>query len=298
MEQSHADSNQVLPTVGVVGVGLLGQAMSERLLQVGYPVSGFDLAPFSAAGVDVSDSLPNLIREVSILILCLPNSAVVKEVVTEHLTVFHGNQVVIDTTTGRPEDMEWIGQQLADRKIPYLEANVAGSSEQMKGGEVALFVGGHLKDVETNALLLNALSRRWFHLGPVGSGSRFKLIHNMVLGLNRLVLAEGLEFARSLGMDGSKTLDILKQTPAYSTVMETKGRRMLEGDFHTPQARLSQHLKDVRLMLELAKDSGAQVPVTSLHRQLLEAVEQMGFGNLDNSAVIEAFKNHQPEKIN
>jgi 3-hydroxyisobutyrate dehydrogenase-like beta-hydroxyacid dehydrogenase len=105
---------------------------------------------------------------------------------------------------------------------------------------------GSDKSVELNASLFEAISKHWFHLGSVGAGSRFKLVHNMVLGLNRLVLAEGLEFARSLGMDGAKTLEILKQTPAYSTVMESKGDRMVNRDFENPQARLSQHLKDVR----------------------------------------------------
>ena len=141
--------------------------------------------------------------------------------------------------------------------------------------------------------LIDVLSSQHFYLGPVGSASRFKLVHNLLLGLHRAVLAEGLVFAETLGFDAATALDILAQTPAVSGVMKTKGRKMAESDF-TTQAKLSQHLKDVRLIVEAADRGGAAAPLSELHQTLLEKAENLGFGDADNSAVIQAFRACEP----
>jgi 3-hydroxyisobutyrate dehydrogenase-like beta-hydroxyacid dehydrogenase len=81
---------------------------------------------------------------------------------------------------------------------------------------------------------------------------------------------------------------VLKAGPAYSRAMDVKGHKMLGGDF-APEARLAQHLKDVRLILKTAETHGARVPLSTLHRQLLEEAEAAGYGAADNSAIIEVF---------
>jgi 3-hydroxyisobutyrate dehydrogenase-like beta-hydroxyacid dehydrogenase len=116
-----------------------------------------------------------------------------------------------------------------------------------------------------------------------------KLVVNLVLGLNRAVLAEGITLAEALALEPRQTLDILRASAAYSRVMDAKGPKMLEGDF-APQARLSQHLKDVRLILEAAQRTGAALPLSLLHRELIERACAAGLGPLDNSAIIEAFR--------
>jgi 3-hydroxyisobutyrate dehydrogenase-like beta-hydroxyacid dehydrogenase len=106
-----------------------------------------------------------------------------------------------------------------------------------------------------------------------------------VLGLNRVALAEGLVFARAIGLDPASTLAVLKEGNAHSVVMDTKGRKMVEGDFSL-QAKLSQHAKDVRIILEEAARGGTRLPLSQLHLRLLEAAEAAGLGELDNSAII------------
>jgi 3-hydroxyisobutyrate dehydrogenase-like beta-hydroxyacid dehydrogenase len=122
-----------------------------------------------------------------------------------------------------------------------------------------------------------------------------KLVVNLVLGLNRAVLAEGLSLARACGLDLPETLRVLRAGAAYSRVMDSKGPKMIAGEFQ-PQARLSQHLKDVRLILAEAERAGALVPLSRLHRDLLEAVEAGGWGEEDNAAVIRAFAPRLPRQ--
>ena len=127
-----------------------------------------------------------------------------------------------------------------------------------------------------------------YHVGPCGSGIRMKLVFNLVLGLNRAVLAESLAFASRYGLSSRQALEILKVGPSYSRVMDTKGPKMLRRDFE-PEARLSQHLKDVRLILAAGESCGAKLPLSELHSRLLADAERLGFGAADNSAIFESF---------
>ena len=196
----------------------------------------------------------------------------------------------LDTTTGQPGEMEALGQALAKRDAAYLEANVAGSSELAKRGDAALFLGGSTETIDRCQPLLAALAAKRFHVGPVGGASRFKLVHNLILGLNRAALAEGLAFAETLGFNAADAVEILRDTPATSAALEAKGGKMAKADYEPPQARLAQHLKDVRLIRQLADAAGANTPLSSVHQSLLERAEALGYGESDNSAVIEALR--------
>ena len=191
--------------------------------------------------------------------------------------------IIIDTTTGHPEEMTRVGQQLSEQGVGYLDATVAGSSEQARHGEALIMVGGDDAHVASCQEIFDAISPKIMHVGPCGSGARMKLVVNLVLGLNRAVLAEGLSFANATGIDPAKALEVLKASPAYSTVMDTKGDKMLTGDF-TPQARLRQHLKDVRLILDSAAASGATTPLSKWHAETLQALVDQGHGEDDNAA--------------
>jgi 3-hydroxyisobutyrate dehydrogenase-like beta-hydroxyacid dehydrogenase len=127
------------------------------------------------------------------------------------------------------------------------------------------------------------------HVGPHGYGARMKLVMNLVLGLNRAVLAEALSLGRALELEPEMVLQVLREGPAYSRVMDTKGRKMLDGNY-AAEARLSQHRKDVGLMLDAARRLGIELPLTQTHDSLLQAAEAAGFGANDNSAVIEAYR--------
>lgn len=285
--------NDLETPVGLIGLGLLGSAMAHRLLTHGYSVQGYDLEQrrqesFSESGGQAMPSASHVFNACKIVLLSLPTSQVVSELLQQVQPNLKKEQVLVDTTTGHPEQMQAIGTHLSRQTINYVEATVAGSSDQMQSGEAVLFVGGDENIVQVLQPLWEALSAKHFHLGKVGAASRFKLVHNLVLGLNRAVLAEGLAFAESLGFNPQNSLEVLQQTPAASNTMTTKGQKMVDRDWQT-QAKLSQHLKDVRLILELAKQTQASTPFSQLHQELLEQAEQLGLGEVDNSAILEVF---------
>jgi 3-hydroxyisobutyrate dehydrogenase-like beta-hydroxyacid dehydrogenase len=282
--------------VGLIGAGLLGSAMAERLLERGLAVVGFDIDPArithlqSIGGRSVNDPVA-VVDQCSTVLVSLPTSSVAGQVLASALPRLDSTKTVVDTTTGDPEQMVALGQRLGQRGATYVEATVAGSSSQFRQGGACFFLGGDAAALDRLRWLWDSLGQHWFLLGPVGSASRFKLVHNLVLGLHRAVLAEGLVFAEAMGFEAAQVLAILQQTPAASAVMATKGPKMAAGDW-SPQARLSQHAKDVRLMLAAAVRHKTRLPLTEVHQQLLGTAEALGCGEMDNCAVIQALRAH------
>jgi 3-hydroxyisobutyrate dehydrogenase-like beta-hydroxyacid dehydrogenase len=222
--------------VGLIGIGILGGAMAERLLGRGYRVLGFDLMPerresLRRLGGKVAADSPEVIRSCDRVILSLPTSDAVVGLIGRIEPFLRAGQTLIDTTTGDPRSAEATGERLAASGVAYLDATISGSGDLARQGDVVVMAGGDEAAVAACRDLFESLARATFHVGPVGSGSKMKLATNLVLGLNRAALAEGLAFARALGIDEALTLDVLREGAAYSRAMDAKGPKMIAGDF-------------------------------------------------------------------
>ena len=278
--------------IGIIGVGLLGGALAHRFSNQGWEVIGHDHKATSTEMLTMCDLATELVMQCKTVLLSLPTSDVVSKVINSLGSTITNQHCFIDTTTGKPEEMIEVGETLDRLGANYLEANIAGSSVLTKTGNATLFLGGEKGVINSQEDLLNALTTKQFHLGPVGAASKFKLVHNLMLGLNRAGLAEGLALAETLGFNPSEALVILNKTPAASLAMEAKGDKMAMGKYTPPQAKLAQHLKDVRIIRQLADKVGAHTPLTNAHLSLLEKAESLGFGESDNAAIIEAFRHN------
>ena len=268
--------------IGVIGLGLMGTALTERLIEHGYETVVWNRSPekaepLLARGAVWSD---NPLENCDRVIISLYTTEVVEEVLSHMADGLRPGQIILDTTTGEPHHTAALGTRLARHGVHYLDAPISGSSEQTRRGEVTIIVGGDQEPFFACRDLFDCMGEKVFHVGPCGSGITMKLVSNLVLGLNRVALAEGLSFAKALGLNAQAALDVLMGSMAYSRTMETKGQKMLQGDFRT-QARLSQHLKDVRLILELADSIDLSLPLSVTHRQLLEACKAAGYGDAD-----------------
>ncbi len=280
--------------IGVIGTGLMGLAIAERLRASGFAVLGFDvnagqLEALKRLGGEPAGSAPEVAAGARRIMLSLPDHEVTATVLRELAPALRRDQIIVDTTTGTPEEAERQSATLASRGVKHLDAMIAGSSAQVADGTAVVMCGGEAAAFSLCLDLFRTFSSRAIHTGASGSGARMKLVSNLVLGLNRAALAEGLVFADALGLDPAQALEILTAGNAYSRIMDTKGGKMIRGDF-TPQAKLSQHLKDVRLMLGAAGAANLQLPLTMRHRELLEKAEALGFGASDNSAIIRALQ--------
>lgn len=282
-----------MEAIGVIGLGLMGSALAERLRRGGRLVVGFDVRAecrdgLRSIGGEPVRSVREVFERARTILLSLPASDVVAEVIREAQELVSG-ATIIDTTTGEPEATAALGERLERLGASYLDATLTGSSALARTGELIVTAGGPEADFARVEPLFRLFAKRWFHVGPWGTGARMKLVLNLVLGLNRAVLAEGLAFARACGMNLDSTLEVLASGAAYSRVMDAKGRKMIDQEF-SPEAKLSQHGKDVQLILQSGLAASARLPFSELHARILAELVARGFGDNDNSAVIRAFE--------
>lgn len=278
------------PAVGLIGIGLVGSALAQRLLGAGHRIVGWDIDPERVAalrerGGEVAGDAQDVFSSCGRVLLSLPSHNEVAAVIRAADASLRPGLTIIDTTTGDPVSTQALAGMLGERGITYLDATISGSSAQVRAGSVALMVGGDAQSFADSSDIFAAIGPQTFHTGAAGTGAKMKLVTNLVLGLNRAALAEGLAFAGALGLELTLALAVMRGSAAYSRIMDTKGERMIHADF-APDARLSQHLKDVRLIVDIGRDAGLPMPLSSAHRAVLEEAEVAGCGELDNSSII------------
>ena len=285
-------------TVGVVGLGLVGRALAQRLRQHDWPCVGWDLATdarerFQAEGHGVVDSIAALVPQVDTLVLAVYDTAGVRDVARQVVAApaRRPDLTLIDCSSGHPEQLRELHEWLGEHSIGLIEAPLSGSSAQIANGQATLLLGGDTRLIQAHQPLLQTLSPRQHHLGGVGMGCAAKLASNLVLGLNRVALAEGLVLAQRLGLDAQAFLDLLQDSPARSEAVVSKGPQMVTRDFE-PRSRIRQHLKDLDIMLEIAARHGQALPMTETHQRLLRQAVTAGDGELDNAAVIREIERH------
>ena len=281
-------------TIGLIGLGLIGSAVAERLLAAGHTVIGFDVSEesrlkLSQLGGVRTATAGEVAEESDIVWLALPNDTISRDVLREIDDQLRPGQIIADLGTGDPRTAESLAVELNDRGVQFLDATISGSSAQVRRGDVLVMVGGEEAAFDVCQRLFESFAWQVRHVGPSGRGAWMKLVTNLVLGLNRAALAEGLAFAEAVGLDPETALAVLRDSMAYSRIMDTKGPKMVARDF-TPEARLSQHLKDVRLIREAASRVGQALPLSTEHQRLLEVAESLGLGSLDNSAILESLR--------
>jgi len=278
--------------VGVIGLGLMGEVYARRLIAAGFAVTGFDVDAVKIGRLETigaqGGSLADIARGCEPIVLAVFDTDQVEGVVERALLPAAAGKIVICTSTCDPDRVAALGARVA-KTLRFLEAPVSGTSAQVRDGDGVGLIGGDAAIAAAAAPVLDALFPKRFHIGKVGDGGRAKLAVNLILALNRLALAEGLVFAERMGLDPAAFLKVARVSAAASQVMDTKGPKMVAGDF-TPEARARQTLKDAHLMLDQARKAGQRLPLLEIHAEVLEACLRHGQGDQDNSVVIEEIR--------
>ncbi len=287
-------------SIGIVGLGLVGQALASRLLAAGFAVTGYDLRPEarSAFGGEAVDSVRQVgARSECVVLAVFDTDDVIAVVEGQDGLLADGHKLrgVIDCSTGDPAKLEALAGRLAMRGVAFIEGPLSGSSQQIAAGEATQLLGGDAQAIAACDAVLQALASQRIHVGAAGMAAKAKLATNLVLGLNRAVLAEGMVFAESLGIAPEKFLALVLATPARSGAAEAKGEMMVRGDF-APQSRIRQHLKDVDLMLASASRAGQPLPLSEAHARLMRDAIGAGDGDLDNAGLIRQFRRQRRQE--
>jgi 3-hydroxyisobutyrate dehydrogenase-like beta-hydroxyacid dehydrogenase len=284
--------------VGVIGLGFIGAALSERLRAAGFEVIGYDTDAakarrFAGAGGSAAASLVEVGRRCTCVVIAVFDTAQVIDVVEGPGGLVEAAEgaafTAICVSTCEPDALATLARRAANAGVSLIELPLVGNGDQVRRGEAVGIIAGDPKALARVNDVLQTLCPRRFSIGAPGDAARAKLAINLVLQLNRSALAEGLVFATRLGLDPAAFLEILSASPAHSDVMETKGEKMLQADF-SPQSHIAQTLKDARLILEEARRLAQPLPLMEINTALLAATIELGGPQRDSSAVIEAIR--------
>ncbi len=283
--------------VGIVGMGLMGQAFIKNMRETGFEVQGFDVDParmddLSEKGGHPVETPAAAADGVNFVITSLPTSDVVREAALGAGGVAEGAKeglYLLDTTTSRPEDSVRLAEDLAGRGIRFLDSAVSGTSTMAVEKDLVVIAGGEAEDFDACRAVFAGFSRAAYHMGPVGSGARTKLVINMILAGNRLALAEGLMLGTKVGLEMDNLLEVLKDGACSSKTMIDKGPKMIHADY-SKQGQVKTSLKDSRLMLEQGRLHGSPMLFTNVWSQVLQMAYERGYAEEDTVAFYEVLR--------
>lgn len=284
--------------IGIVGMGLMGQAFILNLKKSQFNVQGFDTDParmddLREQGGHPMDTPADAAKNVDCVLMSLPNSEIAREVALGKNGIADGveseNFIICDTTTSRPEDSESLSKDLSKRGIKFLDSAVSGTSTMARSGDLIVIAGGNEDDFIACQPYFSGFSRASYYMGPVGSGARTKLVINLILSGNRLALAEGLVLGDKAGLEQNNLLEVLKDGACSSKTMFDKGPKMINADY-SKQGQIKTSLKDNRLMIELGQKLGSPMLVTSLMSQCLQAAYEKGYAEKDTVSFYEILR--------
>lgn len=277
-------------SVAVLGTGMMGFPMAQRLCAAGHRVHVWNRTrakaePLAAAGASVHSQAADAVRPADITISLLENGPVVSEVlfgkgVAPALRV---GSLYIEMASIQPSEARDHAARLGEIGVTHLDAPVSGGTVGAEAGTLAIMAGGKPADFQRALAVFAALGRAT-HVGPHGAGQLAKLANQMIVGITIGAVAEALLFAAKGGADMAKVREAISGGFADSRILQVHGQRMVERDF-APRGRMAVQLKDLRNALATAADIGFDAPVSSLLEGLYAQSIDHGLGALDQSGL-------------
>ncbi len=283
--------------IAFIGLGTMGAAMAANLRRAGFEVTGWNRTPGRAGdliglGATEARTPADAARAADVVVVCVSDTPDVESVLFDSDGVADGLReggLVIDCSTISPDATKGFAARMREHGIGYVDAPVSGGSEGAQKATLTIFVGGEPADAERARPVLEAMGKTITHFGPAGSGQAVKAVNQVVLAATYIGVAEGLVLAMKAGLDPAAVAGALGGGAARSWVLENRSSRMIDNDYPLG-FRTSLHLKDLGIALELARSTGATLPVTALCAALESGLVAQGHGDEDMSSVARSIR--------
>ncbi len=283
-------------TLGFVGIGLMGQPMTLRLLEAGFSVNVWNrtaakLNTVTAAGATAHKSIAALIAASDVILLCLANTRVVKTVVeNDILPRGSADKLLIDLSSIHPETTRQLAANLQKScGMRWVDAPVSGGTAGAEQGRLAIMAGGSDADIAIARKVLKPLYLQLTHMGDIGSGQITKICNQMIVSCNVLVIAEMMALARQAGVNAEKIPQALAGGFADSKPLQIVGPEMATDTFEPVKWKVQTLLKDLNMAVDVAAQQGNAIPLSSLAAQLMQLHGCHGFLEQDPSTLIKLF---------
>lgn len=292
-------------SVGMIGLGIMGSAMSKNLIKAGFSVIGYDVLPravdaFVAAGGRAAKSVGEVGSSADILITSLPAASALFDVARELLTLPRADRIVAETSTFTLDDKTKAQEQLGQVDIIMLDCPLSGSGVQALERDVLVYGSGPKEAYDRCLPVFNGFSRAPHYLGVFGNGSKMKYVANLMVAVHTVVAGEAFTLARKAGLDPAQMFAVVSDGAAGSRALDVRGE-MLIADTYLPIRTMPLELwrKDVRVIADFANSLACPTPMFSAAVPLFNAAVASGYGDQDTAAVaavIEAMAGLPPTK--
>ncbi|EPJ8754893.1 MULTISPECIES: NAD(P)-dependent oxidoreductase [Pseudomonas] len=289
-----------LPSLGFAGIGLMGLPMCRRLLAAGYPLTVWNRSPekcaaLVAAGARLASSPAELCQGSDMVLLCLADTAVVREVVFGEHGIAQGGrsgQLLIDFSSLEPTATREMAAELAVLcGMAWLDAPVSGGTPGAEAGTLAIMVGGEAADLERARPVLQVLGQRVTHMGAVGAGQVTKACNQMIVACNALAIAEVVALAEQSGVDATLIAEALAGGFADSKPLQILAPQMAESRFEPIKWHVRTLLKDLDGAVKFSREQGSATPLSGLAAQLMRLHGSQGYLQKDPATLVELYRN-------
>lgn len=282
--------------LGFVGIGLMGEPMTLRLLRAGYKVNVWNrspekLAKVMDAGAKAFPSIADLVKASDIILLCLTDTAAVESVIcTDIMKNGSANQLLIDLSSIHPENTRQLAALLYDKcGMSWVDAPVSGGVSGAEQGSLAIMAGGSISNINIARTVLAPIYKQLTHMGDVGSGQVTKICNQMIVSCNVLVIAEMIALAIKTGVNAEKIPEALSGGFADSKPLQIIGPAMATATFEPVKWRVKTLLKDLSMAVDLSIKQGSAIPMSGLAAQLLQLHGSHGYLEEDPATLIKFF---------
>lgn len=278
-------------TVGMIGLGIMGAAMSQNLIARGFTVVGFDVssaavAAFGAMGGKVAASARDVADAAAIVITSLPSVKALRETVAAVSASARSGQILVETSTFRLADKEQARDELAASGISMLDCPLSGSGSQAKVRDVLVYASGARADYDRCLPIFEGFSRAPHYLGDFGNGSKMKFVANLLVAIHTAAAGEAFALARKCGLDPAQMFDVVSDGAGGSRALAVRGQMLID-DRYLPVQTMPLDLwrKDMSVISEFAATLACPTPMFSATVPLFNAAVASGFGQHDTAAV-------------
>jgi len=283
--------------IGIIGTGMLGEAVGLHLLDSGYSVSVYNRTKsktknLEEKGADVVE-LPSVVAESSDLIItCVKDADAVKQVLFGQGGVIsgkHDDMTVADMSTINPNAAKEISKKLHDEGIKSIEIPVMGGPNVAIDGKLVLMASGDKESFERFSKVFNTIANKRFFLGESGSAHSIKLAMNLQISLLALSLSEGIMLTKKAGFDPEIFLEILNSTYFSTGMSQNKAFKMIKDEYQ-PTFTLKNMKKDLDTIIASAKDFDAKLPIAERANEIYKQALDAGFGEIDYTGILAYIK--------
>ena len=283
--------------IGIIGTGMLGEAVGLHLLDSGYSVSVYNRTKSKTKNLEEKGAhvaeVPSAVAESSDLIItCVKDADAVKQVLFGQGGVIsgkHEDMTVADMSTINPNAAKEISKKLHDEGIKSIEIPVMGGPNVAIDGKLVLMASGDKESFERFSQVFNTIANKTFFLGESGSAHSIKLAMNLQISLLALSLSEGITLTKKAGFDPEKFLEILNSTYFSTGMSQNKAFKMIKDDYQ-PTFTLKNMKKDLDTIIASAKDFDAKLPIAERANEIYRNALDAGFGEIDYTGVLAYIK--------